>query len=106
LPLHAQAGQGGDEARVLVVLHDPTARVRLSPVLLAQLYGLTPTEAATAAAIAEGSSPSEIARVRGCADDTVRTHLKRVLEKTGTRRQADLVRVLLTGAAVQLSRLA
>jgi len=109
LPLHAQSGDedlGGVEGRVLVVLHDPAARVRLSPVLLAQLYGLTPMEAATAAAIAEGSSPSDIARARGCADDTVRSHLKRILEKTGTHRQADLVRALLSGAAMQLSRLA
>lgn len=93
------------EGSVLVVIHDPAARVRLSPALISQLHGLTPTEGATAAAIAEGSSPAEIARARGCAEDTVRSHLKRILEKTGTHRQADLVRVLLTGAAMQLSRL-
>ncbi len=107
LPLAARDADAsdGDDARVLVVLHDPSTRVRLNPSLIAKLHGLTATEAATAAALAEGMSLAEIADARGSSEQTVRTHLKRVLANTGTHRQADLVRVLLSGAAMQLASL-
>jgi len=65
---------------------------------------LTPTEAELAAALAEGRTLAEFAEARGCSEQTGRTHLKRILEKTGTSRQADLVRVLLTGAAMHQVR--
>ena len=35
----------------------------------------------------------EVATALGIAETTVRTHLGRVFEKTGTRRQADLVKL-------------
>jgi DNA-binding CsgD family transcriptional regulator len=35
----------------------------------------------------------EIAAVFGIADDSVRQYLKRIYQRTGTRRQTDLVRV-------------
>ena len=90
---------GPRSARVLAVLHDPERQLRLNPALIAQLHGLTPTEAMLAAAIAGGRTLAEFAAERGCTEQTARSHLKRVLGKTGTKRQADLVRVLLTGAA-------
>ena len=40
-----------------------------------------------------GRSVKEIAEVLGIADDTVRQYLKRIYQRTGTQRQADLVRV-------------
>lgn len=87
-------------ARTLAVFHDPQARVRLPPELLMQIHALTPREAALASAVAEGHSLADFAEARGCTEETARTHLKRVLEKTGTHRQADLVRVLLSSAAL------
>lgn len=90
--------------RVLVVFHDPETRVRLAPDLLANMYALTKTEAALASALAEGLSLADFAEARGCSEETARTHLKRVLEKTGTHRQADLVRVLLSTAALHSLR--
>ncbi len=92
--------QGSRSARVLAVFHDPEARVRLDPRLLVKIHGLTPTEAELASSLAEGHTTSEFARVRGCSEQTARTHLKRVLEKTGTRRQAELVRNLLASATL------
>lgn len=87
-------------ARTLAVLHDPEARVRLPPELLTKIHALTPTEAALASALAEGRSLADFAEARGSSEETARTHLKRILEKTGTHRQADLVRVLLGTAAL------
>jgi DNA-binding NarL/FixJ family response regulator len=42
-----------------------------------------------------GREVAEIARHRGRSVATTRTHLARLLEKTGTNRQIDLIRVLL-----------
>jgi len=101
-PSHRVRGEVAPRARAIVVVHDPEAEVRLRPELIARIHGLTPTEAALAAAIASGRTAAEIAAERGSSEHTVRTHLKRILDKTGTTRQADLVRLLLASAALQM----
>ena len=92
--------EGTRTARVLAVFHDPERLVRIDPVLVSKLHGLTATEAELAAALAEGRTLAEFADARGCSELTARTHLKRILDKTGTKRQADLVRILLSSAAM------
>lgn len=87
-------------ARMLVVVHDPRRRVCLNQAMVTKLYQLTPTEAALARALTQGHTLAEFAMSRGCSEETARTHLKRILNKTRTHRQADLVRVLLTDAAI------
>ncbi|HKJ70812.1 MAG TPA: helix-turn-helix transcriptional regulator [Gammaproteobacteria bacterium] len=64
--------------------------------VLGSLYGLTPAEARLACALARGRELGSLSEEWGISRETLRTHLKRVLGKTGTARQADLVR-LLTG---------
>jgi DNA-binding CsgD family transcriptional regulator/PAS domain-containing protein len=61
---------------------------------LSVLYGLTPAEAQTAALIAEGHAPREVAQVLEVSVHTVRTVIKRVFSKTGVDRQAALARLL------------
>jgi DNA-binding CsgD family transcriptional regulator/PAS domain-containing protein len=63
------------------------------------LYQLTPAEARLAAAIAGGSSLSSYSAQRGIAVGTARNQLKRVLMKTYTHSQSDLVRTLCNSAA-------
>ena len=46
--------------------------------------------------IAAGSNAKRIAQRTGVALSTVRTHIKRLMHKTGVDRQGDLVRLLLT----------
>jgi DNA-binding CsgD family transcriptional regulator len=58
---------------------------------LMPLLGLTRAEARVAARIAAGVSVEDIAGEIGIARETVRTHLKRIFDKTGCRRQAELV---------------
>lgn len=65
--------------------HEPDER------LLTRLYGLTPAESGLAARLAAGDSLQEAAGRRQIAHETARTHLKRILRKTGARRQAELV---------------
>jgi hypothetical protein len=47
-------------------------------------------------------SVPEVAAALGVADTTIRTHVGRLFEKTGVRRQADLVK-LVTGYAAPLA---
>jgi len=60
---------------------------------LASLFDLTPMEAKVFAALASGLSVAETARSLGIGQGTVKTHLHQVFQKTGARRQSDLVRL-------------
>jgi DNA-binding CsgD family transcriptional regulator len=59
----------------------------------ALLYDLTPAETRVFLLVAAGMEQSRIARLLGIAPATVKTHLHRVFDKTGCRRQADLVKL-------------
>ena len=58
-------------------------------------FDLTPREADVALGLARGLTPAEIAGRHGLRPDSVRHYLKRVLAKTGTHSQAQLVARLL-----------
>jgi DNA-binding CsgD family transcriptional regulator/PAS domain-containing protein len=61
--------------------------------LLARTFELTPTELRVLRSIVEIGGVPETAQELGIAETTVKTHLHRVFSKTGTNRQADLVRL-------------
>jgi DNA-binding CsgD family transcriptional regulator len=63
---------------------------------------LTPAELRVLLAIVELGSVSKVAVQLGVGDGTIRTHLNHVFEKTGAKRQADLVK-LVTGYATPLA---
>jgi PAS domain-containing protein len=65
--------------------------------VLRELYLLTPGEARLALLLTTGRSVEESAHELGIALSTARGVLKAVFAKTDTRRQSDLVRLLLTG---------
>jgi DNA-binding CsgD family transcriptional regulator len=71
--------------------------------LIAKLYKLTPTELRVLLAIMQVGSTPEVAEALGISEATVKTHLHRVFAKTGTKRQADLVK-LVAGYASPLVR--
>jgi len=58
---------------------------------------LTPAEARLAADLADGLTLEESAERSSTQVATARTHLKRIFAKTRTRRQSELVRLLLRG---------
>ena len=68
---------------VMVLVSDPECSRDTSSDELRALYGLTPTEAAVAAAVGEGRGVKEAADALGIAPTTLRWHLQRVFEKTG-----------------------
>jgi DNA-binding CsgD family transcriptional regulator len=83
-------------ARVVLRIDDPESR--RSPLLdsLKTEFGLTRAEAGLALRLAGGQSLAEAAQELNVTLNTVRTHLKRIFSKTDTRRQGELVSLLLT----------
>lgn len=63
--------------------------------MLVDLFGLLPSEARLANALANGASLAETAEQMGLTIETVRNYSKKIFAKTGTRGQADLVRYIL-----------
>jgi DNA-binding CsgD family transcriptional regulator len=61
--------------------------------LLARNFDLTPAELRVLLAIVGVGGVPETAVALGVAESTVKTHLQRVFSKTGTGRQADLVKL-------------
>lgn len=61
---------------------------------VAKVFKLTPAELRVLLAIVEIGGAPEAAEALGIAETTVKFHLKRLFEKTGTRRQADLVKIV------------
>jgi DNA-binding CsgD family transcriptional regulator len=64
--------------------------------VLQSLYDLTPAETRLAVEMANGRDLDEISEHFGISKHTVRAQLKAVFQKTDTRRQAELVKLLLT----------
>jgi DNA-binding CsgD family transcriptional regulator len=83
-------------ARVVVLIEEPDRRSALPLAAFARTYRLSPAEAGLAARLVSGLSLDEAARASGIRNNTARSHLKRIFAKTGARRQADLVRRVLT----------
>lgn len=92
------SGQLTDLGRMeaLVVASDPGGRMGSRAEVLRELYRLTPTEARMADLIAQGNEVREAALVMRTTLETARFHMKRVLTKTGARRQAELVRLVVS----------
>jgi DNA-binding CsgD family transcriptional regulator len=62
------------------------------------LFHLTPAEARLAALIVGGYSLHAAACRLHISSNTARTHMKRIYDKTETHRQADLIRLVASGA--------
>jgi DNA-binding CsgD family transcriptional regulator len=96
-----RAGVVGTAAAALFV-RKATLAVPSASQAIGSAFKLTPTELRVLLAIVEVGGVPEVATAFGIADTTVRTHVTRLFEKTGTSRQADLVK-LVAGYATPLA---
>ncbi len=78
----------------LVIIHDPARARPPSLATLRAAFGLTAAESLLALALLGGETVAEYASRRGVGQPTVRTQLAALFAKTGTTRQAGLVRLL------------
>lgn len=111
----ADAGVGRETARDALRRINAKAGVRRVPELVARLigimcaaqvepggddilaetaFGLTPAEARAAALVARGATAPEAAQTLGVGAETVKSHIKSVLQKTGAKGAKDLARLL------------
>lgn len=102
--LVSEAGRGAsveqlDAAAAILFVGDPERPVAFDATRISRLYGLSRAEARVAALLARGFRLEEAADSLGIAYETVRKHLKQIFVKTSVSRQAELVRMLVTGPA-------
>jgi DNA-binding CsgD family transcriptional regulator len=91
-------------AAILVLT--PVAVPQAPPADLVQsLFDLTPAEARVAHGLASGKTVDDIALDNGISSNTVRTQIRRVLEKTGCDRQTDVVALLTGISSIRLTDL-
>ena len=88
---------GGARFSSALFIGDPKRRAGDPFSVLHALYGLTRGETRLAMLLLGGCSLDEAARLLAISVGTARGVLKTIFDKTGTNRQASLVRVLLTG---------
>lgn len=93
-----ETGAGSARAIVFILGSDRSSDL-LDAELLRRLYGVTQAEARLAARLFSGETLADAASNCGIAQATARTQLRHIFEKTGTHRQAELMRLLVALAA-------
>jgi DNA-binding CsgD family transcriptional regulator len=84
----------GAVEQCLVLLRDPSKARAIQIVDVARRFRLTKAEQGLLEVLAQGLSLPDAAMMLGVARSTARTHLQRLFEKTGKRRQVDLLRMV------------
>ena len=91
------AGHEGNSIRAAMYFSDPAHSHPMLPDTLIETYSLTASEAWVAISIANGLSLEYVAEQSGTSINTARSQLRSIFRKTNTSRQAELVKLLLTG---------
>ena len=84
----------------LIFITDPEQRMEPVEKVLQRLYDLTPAEARLAVVLVQGKNLVEAAADLNVSYNTAKTHRQHIFEKTGVKRQSELVQLLLNSPAV------
>jgi len=96
-PLSRESERNGGLAALL--LQEIGKLQPLPDEILVKLYGLTRAEARLVTLLAQDLSLEDAAAALGVARTTAKTHLQHVFEKTGTKRQQQVIRLALSAIA-------
>lgn len=96
LPASEHPGVEKKSRSAIIFIGEPDAALRSRGDLLRELYRLTATESRLADCLLQGNDLRDAAERLTITWATARFHLKRVFAKTGTRRQSELMRLMLT----------
>jgi DNA-binding CsgD family transcriptional regulator len=88
----------GTAPQALVTIYEPGRLAAPDPFLLSATFDLTPAEARLVSRMCAGLTIQQAAKELGVTINTVKGHLKSIFSKTGTNRQADLTRLLITAS--------
>lgn len=95
-PVKGEASWVGHKPMALVLVADPDATPKPPKEMLAQLFGFTAAEIRVVERLMMGDSPEQAATFLQVKTATARWHLASIYRKTGTNRQAELIRLLLS----------
>jgi DNA-binding CsgD family transcriptional regulator/PAS domain-containing protein len=93
-PLHGDAFSAETAPAAFILITDAASGAPKP--LLRELFGLTDAEARVAERLMQGDTPEQAAITLGVKTSTARWHLAALYRKTGTNRQAQLVRLLMS----------
>jgi DNA-binding CsgD family transcriptional regulator/PAS domain-containing protein len=99
LPLDGQARSdlAASSGASVAVFIQPLGDVQALPdELFEKRFGISPAECRVLAMLIQGMTVRETATVLGISEPTTRTHLQKLLQKTGTNRQSTLIRLAMT----------
>jgi len=102
LPWRNRAGRPDAEPAAILFLGDLTSKPLADERGIARLYGLTRAEARLLRALLDGMTLGEHAAESGITLNTTKGYVKQLFGKTGTRRQADLLRLILADPVLRL----
>ena len=91
IPAHAESGD-----YAIVMLTVPSPDLPLPGPALMEAYGLTAAEIRVLVALLKRRTVAQMADELGVTQRTIKAHLQRLFEKTGTQRQSDLVGEILS----------
>lgn len=93
------AGPPPVHGAALLFVFDPEARPSITADLVRRLFALSEAEAELSVALCGGKTLDDVAQQRGTSINTVKSQLKSIFLKTGTKRQSELVSLLLASPA-------
>ncbi len=100
IPLTGSASEAVDDNQVALLFAAQEILLEIPQETLMSLYRFTSAEARLVSSLVRNANLNSIADDFGVSKHTLRTQLKSVYEKTGTHRQAELVRQVITGPAM------
>ena len=83
-----------------MLIVEPGRQHRVDPQVVSSTLGLTPTETRVAVWLAEGRNVRDMARETGHTEGTIYWHLNQIYKKQSISGQVDLVRLVLSLAAL------
>ena len=99
-PLARASNWAGSGPMAFVLITDPDATSIRPEAMLKQLFGFSRAETRVAERLMMGDSPEQAAATLNIKISTARWHLAALYRKTGAKRQAELVRLLLSLPAI------
>lgn len=91
----AEWAEGRGQPAAMLYIRDAVSKSQVDNRVARELFNFTPAETALSLQLANGLSLEEAAEQLDITRNTARAHLRAIFSKTGVRRQAELVRLML-----------
>ncbi len=102
-PRRSELDFGHRRSSAMLFMADPDAETAIDETLAARLYGLSGAETRLLTALLEGARLSDYADRSGITLNTAKGYLKQIFHKTGSGRQADLLRMFFADPVLRLA---